>query len=664
MKLYSDEDWLDVGEFLRRKAAGRDPATIAQELKYALAEQVVSSPIFTIRNFFYTVDKEKELVLQDPWAGQVILDLCIESQRKRGIAQNVVEIKPRQVGWTQHNIARLVWRSLQPRSSCMVLVNDEDIAEKIMLRINAIYNNLPKWMRPMKRIENTKSLVFDNPNSKEREHRPGLGSEILCTVPSGIRGITPNMLIWSECAFAKNTDVVVEGLFPSMGASANFCKILDTTPNGRDEFYYPLVMEAIERNPKWVAAWSRKEIPTRQQIIDGILGEPDRPKAGWVPAFFPAHWHPEYSTQDDSPQGQLPKLEDDELKYLKQTLGKLEQYGGEEETDLMNRLGMSIYRIAWRRFAIDTMTDGADHHERLVSFRQEFATDYLSCFSSMGRGAFDMKGLEVLGRGIRPTPMRGILRKDEKNRIYCDTMFQSDHIECKFWSLPDPQEAYVIGVDGSNAWYSEDADFTYAQLLRRRDNFQVGVMWAKAPPHVWQEQLELLYHWFNRAYLGIEMEGVAIDVAYQLYMRGCTNQYWYRRHDMDPMQGPGKGLGWETNAKTRGTAQNLLVKSIARRGEGGVAEPGLTLRDAETYKQLLDVTRDEYGIIANHNKGHDDAFFALMIAMVINEDPWNGWKDNYAAKEEAAPKVNPLIRKMGYPSFGDWSRNNPTYESL
>lgn len=663
MKLYSEDDWLDVGEFLRRKSNGRDPATIAQELKYALAEQIVASPIFTIRNFFYTVNKEKDLVLQDPWAGQVILDLCIESQRKRGYCQNVIEIKPRQVGWTQWGIGRVVHRSLMPRSSCLILVNDEDIAEKIMLRVNAIYNNLPKWMRPMKRIENTKSLVFDNPNAKEREHRPGLGSEILCTVPSGIRGITPNILLWSEAAFSLNPAAVVEGIFPSMGAGPNFCRIIDTTPNGRDDFYYPMVMDAIERNPKWVKSWARKEIPTRQQIIDGVIGEPDRPK-GWVPAFFPAHWHPEYTTKDETPEGQLPRLTAAELNEIKVTLGKKEEYGGEEELDLVGRLGMSLYRIAWRRYTIDTVSAGADIHERLVSFRQEFATDYMSCFSSMGRGAFDMKGLEVLGRGIKPAGAVGILRQDAKNQIYCDTTFIADSIELRFWATPDPSEAYVIGVDGSNAWYSDEADYTVAQVLRRRDRKQVAIMVAKAPPHVWEEQLYLLYHWYNRAYLGIEMEGVAIDVAYRLYKRGCTHQYWYHRYDVDPMRDPSKGLGWETNRNTRWGAQNLLVRAIANRGEGGKAEPDLILRDAETYKQLLEVTRDPDGVIANHNHGHDDAFMSLMIALAINEDMWDGWKDPTKPKEPERPKVNPMIRNLGFPVGGDWDRNHPTYENL
>jgi hypothetical protein len=669
VRLYEPEDWMDVGDYLKHVANGRDPSSCSNELRLALAMQFANSPIFAIRNFFYTTDKEGEVVRQEPWAGQVILDLCIESQRKRNIAQAVVEIKPRQVGWTQHNIARAFWRCLQPGGAALVLVNDEDIAEKIMLRVNTIYNSLPKWMRPMKRMDNAKSLIFDNPNPKTRDELRGLASEFLCTVPSGIRGTTPRTFIWSEAAFCKDWEAVVDGVLNSMGAGPSFCRIIDTTPNGDDPFYKPLAMEAIERNPKWVKAWERKEVPTRQQIIDGILGEPDKPKAGWVPAFFPMQWHNQYTTLDESPEGQLPHLEDDEIKLIKDTLGRIDKYGGEEELDLINRWGMSLYRIAWRRWKIDNDTMGADINERLLTFRQEHATDYLSCFISHGKGAFDKTGMELLSRGIRAPLMAGCLRRDDKNRIYVDQTFQSDWIRLKFWATPSPHDEYVIGVDGSNAWYSSDGDSWYAQVLRRRDLKQVAVMKAKVPPDVVREQLGLLYHFFNQAYLGIEMEGSAIDVAYKLYTSGHNNQFFYKRYDMDPYKEPGQGLGWETNAKTRPTMQARLVEAIGFRDANGLVAPTLELRDDETYTQLRECSRDENGKIGNWDSGHDDAVMALMIA----DDLWRP----VAIKQEKkdSPRMNPILKAMGavpemarpndpITNFRSWARNHPEYDSL
>lgn len=660
MSLYHETDWMELGEFIRHTSFEKGIAVQSAAMKAAISEKFLASPIFAMRNFFYTVTKEDEFIRQDPWSGQVLLDLCIESQRKRNIAQAVIEIKSRQVGFTQHNIARGFWRTMQPRGVVLMLVNDEDVAEKMMQRVTTFYNNLPKWMMPMKRIDNPKSLVLDNPNSKDRDENPGLASEFLCTVPSAIRGLTPKMFIWSEMAFCKDPNAIFDSVFNSMGANASFCRIIDTTPNGDEDFYKPMAMEACERNPKWVASWERKGAPTREFIINGGLGEPDRPKAGFVPCFMPWHWHQEYTTKDEEKSGQLPCLEPEELQHLKATVGKIEKYGGEEETDLMKRFDISLYRLQWRRWKIDNDTGGADWYEKLGTFRQEHATTYLDCFVPLGHGAFDKRGMDELQRGICPPVARGCMRRDEGGKIYIDRDFHSDWMEVRLWAPPDPGEQYVIGVDGSNAWYSSGGDDTYAQILRRRDLKQVGVMESKAPPDDWREQLRLLYHFFNRAYLGIEMEGVAIDVANKLLRQGVTHQYFYKRPDEDPTKEPSRYIGWETNMKTRFPMQNRLVEKISYRTAEGKPMPQIILRDAKTYTQIMSATRDPQGKIANHGTGHDDAMMALMIALGINDDPW----DPYTPKRqvEKAPPSNPIFERYGFPQTVN--RNRPKYDML
>ena len=670
-ELYSDEEWMDVKSFIRRrfgKIQQDELAARANEIQATVIRQFYASPMFAIRNFFHTVSKESDLVSLDPWPGQTIHDIAIESQRRRGLPQRVVEIKARQVGFTAWNLARGFHAAMHPRMKVGILVEDEDVAKSLMLRVGEMYNNLPPWMRPMKRIDNPGELVFDNPSSRTRDELPGLNSRIIITVPNSLRGFTPNYFIWSEAAFCKNWEDVSDGVLSGMAANARSCVIIDTTPNGHDEFYKPLVFEAVERNPKWVKAWERKGAPTRAEIIAGALGEPDRPAAGYVPSFCPWHWHPEYTTKNEEPvHGALAKIDAKELQHVKATLGTIEKYGDEEEIELVERFGVSLYRIAWRRWKLDNDTMGADHWERLLTFRQEYMTTWDSGFITFGRGAFDAKGLDVIYRqhgryGVRDPIVTGGLRRDPQNgKIYCSRLDASDYLSVCIWAMPEPGEQYVIGIDTSQAYNSLDADANVAQVIRRRDRKQVAKIKARIPPHELRDQCVLLYQLYNNPYTGVEVEGAGYDLVNQLWERGCRNQYFYRRFDQPSEEPATKYLGWETNDKTRNRAQRILVEAIGRRDETGKPDPDIVVCDRETMQELMDVTRDPYGKIANHSGGHDDHFMALMIALAIDEDPWNV----YQAPRERVQRqeLNALVRRLGLSGVSS-DRNHPDYSEL
>src|SRR5215813_4461999 len=126
--VYHETDWMDLPEFIRRVSDGRDPQDCYGEIRGAITKKIATSPIFYIRNFLKTTTKDGDLITQEPWLGQVMLDICCESQRRLRIAQKIVEIKPRQVGWTQHNVARAFHRIMMPNMNALLLVKDEDVA--------------------------------------------------------------------------------------------------------------------------------------------------------------------------------------------------------------------------------------------------------------------------------------------------------------------------------------------------------------------------------------------------------------------------------------------------------------------------------------------------------------------------------------------------------
>jgi hypothetical protein len=290
--IFKPSDWQLESAFLKDAANGQvvNDDTVAR-LKVKLVKQVLDSHLFFMRNYAQTVDKHtSELVLMDPFYGQAGLDYTIECQRRLGYAQRVVEIKPRQVGWTTALLSRGVWTCLHPRRNTVLFVPDSEVAEDMMRRVGTIINCLPDWLRPMKRIDRTGLIEFDNPNHRERERDPGLQSRFLCLVPTDFRGASNiNMVILSEYAKYNKTmhggvQEFLDALMSGIAESDNTCVVIDTTPMGHDSFYEPMAMEAIERNPQWVKRWYKKGRRTVQEIADGALGSPDRPQ-DWVPWF-------------------------------------------------------------------------------------------------------------------------------------------------------------------------------------------------------------------------------------------------------------------------------------------------------------------------------------------------------------------------------------------
>ena len=643
------------------------------EIKLALAEQVLNSPMFAIRNFFHTVSKTKEVITIDPFLGQIVLDIACESQRRYGSPERIIEIKPRQVGWTTWLLGRTTWRVIQPNNTAVIMVPDDEVAKSVNKRLGDIYNNLG-WMTPMRRIDNQRQIVLSNPDSRTRDLERGLESQIIVTVPGPLRGLTPQTLVLSEYAHIRDTSNIdpsdmLDGVLSGMSAGPESAVYIDTTPNGYDDDYYPMVVEAVERNPKWVAAWERHP-PTREEVIAGIMGQPDNPDEGWLPVFFSWLWHEEYRTKDENPIGQRRALTPKQRQHIEATLGKEERYGNDEEIELVQRYGASIGNIAWRRFKLDTDIQGFDYRQKLLTFRQEYATTWDSCFVDYGNSAFDALGLEAVSRQAKPPSAMGKLEKTTENGVLVWNVVHNPYQwdEMRFWAPPG-NDKFVIGVDLGWAFESTEVDQTFACVLRRRDLKQVAVYESRAPMHRVRDMLYALYKFYNNAYTAIETKGPGKNLVHDLWQMGLTNQYRWKRLDVE-MPEDTKFLGWETSYHTRPQMEGIIVEEISRRAEGGRPQPGIILRDKKTIDQLKALKRypDDGGKMKTRG-GKDDASDALMIALAANRDPLHAYTPPRPKTQKtndydsAFPSAQPFMVSLSQ-AGRTRSRNSPDYRDL
>lgn len=584
----------------------------------------LGSGLYAIRNYMHVIDQSTGLLVKlVPYFGQAVLAVAKQSQFRRGLPQYILELKPRQVGWTSWIVGDALQTAMHPNRRALILVDDEDVADEKSVQLGTMVNSLPRIMQPMRRIQNLKHLVFDNPNPKDRLDRPGLNSTLQITVPSSFRGLTPNFLGLSEFAFYDDETLaqVTQGLIPAMAMTALTCVYIDTTPNGFDDYYYPMAMEAIEKNPKWIKRIENARGITAEDILQGALGEPDRPDGGFVPAVSFWHQHEAYTTRDDHPRGQLPRMTKRAVDELTTTLGKNPRYGLAEEVYLHKEKGVSIQRLHWRRRKIDSY-ELPTPELKLLTFRQEFTSSIDSMFVHYGNSPFDRECLDAVMRQKRePSAIGRLERRD--GAIGIDTQAANDWMRIYFYAPPRPGEKYTLGVDCGIAYEVPTNDATVAQVLRYSDFKVVATMVARAPDYLLREQIYLLYQWYNHAYYAVELKGIGYQLMRSLVDMGAHNYYSWKRLDAE-LPEPSKFPGWETTAKTRPIMDEVMIRLICRRNrETNMPEPGINIPDAYTLHELQGLARQPTGAIKS-NTGHDDAYDALAIAAVIAEDPYGG----------------------------------------
>lgn len=669
--VYDPTDWLDWQDYLEHMGHGRiegDLSNISGELIRSglidLTVKCLESPIFCQRNFMHVIDKDTgELIRYEPWEGQVLYDYIATYQKSLELPQRIIEIKARQTGLTDANIKRGIHNCFYPNRKSVIMMPDQEVLDENAPRIGAVINNLPPFLTLMRRIENKNQWEFDNPNARERMADPGMGSSFTLTIPSSYRGAPGvNFVCFSEFAHYDRAFEIMTAVNNGIGKSMHTCVAIDTTPNGHDPVYEPMVRKAIARNPNWVATWRRKGGFTVQDIITGKLGVPDNPM-GWVPMFIGWWHHRQYTTRDDSPYGQLPKLTPIQVREMtegekgSQRIGTVEQYGGDEELWGMREFGWSLGRIAWRRFAIDDV-QANDWRYKLLSFRQENATTYDDCFVDYGLTPFDPLGLEAMRMQCKPPYVRGLLRyahneHSGRDEICVDPTFRSDYQELRVWSLPKPGEFYLIAMDCAYAWESEDADRTVAQVIRRRDEKQVAVYVARCPPHEVCRQIKLLYEWYNHPLTVVETEeGQGYSYVRILWDSGVHNQYYWKRIDTAAPEST-KYLGWQSDDRTRPVMYSTAVGAVAdlskwsqrEASERASIPPPVVVRDEQTYYELASCKRRPNGNICAAGRNKDDAAIAWMIALVTNRDPEYGIRR--ASPAEQRKEVNAFFKQMG-----------------
>jgi len=275
----------------------------------------------------------------------------------------------------------------------LIVAHEPESTEGIFQMSKLYYDMLSDLMKPIRRYDNKKQMVFENPDEKTRTSDPGLRSKIVIATAGKIkvgRGLTLQNFHGSEVAFWKNANDLMLSVMQAIPDNPNTMVFLESTANGfggDGEYFYNIVQNALAGKNDF-------------ELI-----------------FLPWHLMLEYSREFTDGQ---------EKKEFEKTLDDYEK-------DIQKEFNLTLEQLRWRRWAIKNKCDG-----NIEKFKQEYPITIEEAFIASANTVIPKQYIEDQRKFIRK-PI------DKLDDILIFEKPRADH----FYSLGgDPSEG--VGLDDSS----------------------------------------------------------------------------------------------------------------------------------------------------------------------------------------------------------------------
>ena len=420
--------------------------------------------------------------------------------------------KARQEGVSTYILARFTALCLSQRNRrCVVISHDRESTQRMLAKVRYFLENL-KCPPPEISNLSKNEIVFSRTNSMFFIGTAG-------SREFG-RGDTITNLHCSEAAYWPNPKDLTAGLFQAVPRDGEI--FIESTGNGVGNWYHRLCMRA------------------------------QRGESQWRLHFFSWLDSPEYELD-------LSPAEEQEI------LSSLREEW--EEPYLVDKLGLSAGRIAWRRLKLEEL----DYD--LTLFKQEYPTTLDECFQASGRSIFRYR--------LTPT----------------EEWVRTEYALSVLLGHPRPDKHYILGVDTS-AGVGQDASCIQVLCL---DPLEQVAEWLddRVEPDVFAGKVALLSEMFNNAPISVENNNhgaLVINVLRKEYphLQVLTSPYT-----------PGE-YGIRTTVRTK----PLLIGHLRRL----LSQGDLIIHSQELASQLSTYIEHENGKLGAEEGCHDDAVMALAMA--------------------------------------------------
>lgn len=351
-----------------------------EEVLCELDKEYDSAPRAYIEQNLYIKTKDQQIILLKFNTPQKLIYQKILGQRAKKKPLRFIILKARQEGVSTLCESLIFTQTArQENTNALIVAHEPESTEEIFRMSKLYYDMLENPFRPMKRYDNKKQLVFENPNEKTRTGDPGIRSKMVIATADKVkigRGLTLHCFHGSEVAFWKNAKDLMISVMQAIPDLPNTMVFLESTANGfggDGEHFYNLVQDA------------------------------QAGKNDFELIFLPWHLMPEYS---------LAFLSDQAKEKFAETLDAYEK-------GVQKRFNLTLEQLNWRRWAIKNKCGGD-----LDKFKQEYPITIEEAFVASANTVIPKECIETQRKYVR----KPIDRIDGDILIY-------EHVKKHYYSL-------------------------------------------------------------------------------------------------------------------------------------------------------------------------------------------------------------------------------------
>ena len=473
-------------------------------------------------------------------------------QREAGRGVRIIILKARQMGFSTLTEALLFFSCVTRKGvNALVVAHREDATANLFRMSRLFYDELPEEERPMLSASNSRELVFDNPDRKERAENPGLGSRLRCATAGGKgvgRSDTLQCVHISEYAFWPSAGAgkaeTLTGILQAVPSDPATMVIIESTANGYEDF-----------KERWDAA---------------TAGEND-----FEAVFFAWFENPEYAMEPVPGTEWTP-----------------------EERRMAELYSLTEAQLQWRRWCIANNCGGRED-----TFRREYPSCPEEAFRDSGVGVFENDlVIERMQRAPEPVRRGSFVWDGEPGPEPGAGAYRwadDPAGEIKIWKEPAPGRPYVLGGDTAG----DGSDRFTAHVIDNVTGEQAASLCRQYSEPEYVRQVMALGLYYNRALIALETNYSTYPVM-KLDELGYPFQYTREREDTYTHQ-LRKSYGWRTDRLTRPRAIAGLVEIFAGHPE--------LFSDRELLAEMLTFRYNEEHRPEAIAGKHDDRVMAAAI---------------------------------------------------
>lgn len=551
----------------------------------------IFDPAIYIPNFLKIRDKEANLVNFIPNEPQRRLRKTIQELRNKKKPVRIIILKARQMGFSTYTEADCFHQTVTNKMfSSTIIAHEEQASQNLYNMFKRYYENLPDVIRPMRKRNNSKELLFENPTSDEFEKKknPGLQSSVKVATAKNTatgRSLTLNYLHASEVAFWDNPKETFTGLLQCVPHSPKSTVIMESTANGVGDYFYD--------------AW--------QNAING--------KSEFVPLFFAWFEMKEYSIPFET--------EEEKNEFIKEVNYTYKDSEGNsvytEEYHLIQDFGITYEQLKWRRWCISNNCNGD-----VEQFHQEYPSTPEEAFIASGRPRFSISAIKEYRRNSKEGQI-GRLEYSGSKVIFTP----DENGEVEIWKMPEEGKAYSIGADVAEGLATGDFSVAYVG----DDDFDICLKYrTHIDPDLFGREIVKIAKFYNDAYVGVESNNHGHSTLRAIQELEYWNIFFMKSYDKIADTVTQK-IGWNTNNRTKPLMINKLAEYVRNRWIG--------IKDKTLIQEMFTYIIEDNGSTNAQVGCHDDTVMACAILLQVllegkgeNFVPYVSEEDGYGKKKQ------------------------------